>query len=66
MTPVQIVLTFAYLGGIGFLLTAGCGLIARFARPAEAANPDAPPHSQFALSSEFKAATNSLQATGSP
>jgi hypothetical protein len=36
LTPFQIVLTFAYLGGIGFLLIGGYRLIFRFARPEEA------------------------------
>jgi hypothetical protein len=35
LTPLQMVLTIAYLGGIGFLLVGGCRLIFRFARPEE-------------------------------
>ena len=37
MTPFQIVITIAYIGGIGLLLTAGYRLIRRFARPEETA-----------------------------
>ena len=36
MTPLQIILTFAYLGGIGLLLTAGYRLLVRFGRRGEA------------------------------
>ncbi len=39
MTPIQIFLTFVYLGGIVLLLRVGYRLLVRFARPEEAAAP---------------------------
>jgi hypothetical protein len=39
VTPFQVVITIAYLGGIGLLLTAGYRLIVRFARPEATSTP---------------------------